>query len=212
MDGGAWKTAIHGVAEGRTRLSDFTFTFHFHALEKEMATHSSVLAWRIPDTGEPGGLLSMGSHRVGHDWSDLAAATIFTFGPQFLMLFHWSGFCVFFWIWWPLCFQWSMVKMTLGDFSRLLKTISILPPAFENPSWGPVTWYVSSPTAQRLPCWEKAPANVSGPHTKVLGSQERQIFNQSWVASSPRIHILTLVTISQLQVRCRVQTSQLKFS
>ena len=58
----------------QTRLSDFTFTFHFHALEKEMATHSSVLAWRIPGTGEPGGLPSMGSHRVGHDWSDLAAA------------------------------------------------------------------------------------------------------------------------------------------
>ena len=67
MDGGAWKTAVHGVAEGRTRLSDFTFTFHFHALEKEMATHSSVLAWRIPGTAEPGGLSSMGSHRVGHD-------------------------------------------------------------------------------------------------------------------------------------------------
>ena len=74
MDGGAWKAAVHGVAEGRTRLSDFTFTFHFHALEKEMATHSSVLAWRIPGTGEPRGLPSMGSHRVRHDWSDLAAA------------------------------------------------------------------------------------------------------------------------------------------
>ena len=57
----------HGVAKSRTRLSDFTFTFHFHALEKDMATHSSVLAWRIPGTGEPGGLSSMGSHRVGHD-------------------------------------------------------------------------------------------------------------------------------------------------
>ena len=74
MDGGAWKAAVHEVAEGWTRLSDFTFTFHFHALEKEMAPHSSVLAWRIPGTGEPGGLSSMGSHRVGHDWSDLAAA------------------------------------------------------------------------------------------------------------------------------------------
>ena len=74
MDGGAWKAAVHGVAEGQTQLSDFTFTFHFHALEKEMATHSSVLAWRIPGTGEPGGLSSMGSHRVRHDWSDLAAA------------------------------------------------------------------------------------------------------------------------------------------
>ena len=65
---------VHGVAKGQTRLSDFTFTFHFHALEKEMATHSRVLAWRIPGTGEPGGLPSMGSHRVRHDWSDLAAA------------------------------------------------------------------------------------------------------------------------------------------
>ena len=67
MDGGAWKAAVHGVTEGRTQLSDFTFTFHFHAMEKEMATHSSVLAWRIPETAEPGGLLSMGPHRVRHD-------------------------------------------------------------------------------------------------------------------------------------------------
>ena len=67
MDGGAWKAAVHGVAKSQTRLRDLTFTFHFHALEKEMATHSSVLAWRIPGTGEPGGLLSMGSHRVGHN-------------------------------------------------------------------------------------------------------------------------------------------------
>ena len=74
MDGGAWWAAVHGVAKSRTRLSDFTFTFHFHALEKEMATHSSVLAWRIPETEESGGLPTMGSHRVGHDWSDLAAA------------------------------------------------------------------------------------------------------------------------------------------
>ena len=67
MDRGAWKAAVHGVARSRTRLSDFTLTFHFHALEKEMATHSSVLAWRIPGMAEPGGLPSMGSHRVGHD-------------------------------------------------------------------------------------------------------------------------------------------------
>ena len=67
MNGGAWKAAVHGVTEGQTRLSDFTFTFHFNALEKEMATHSSILAWRIPGTGGPGGLLSMGSHTVGHD-------------------------------------------------------------------------------------------------------------------------------------------------
>ena len=67
MDGGAWWAAVHGVARSPTRLSDFTFPFHFHAFEKEMATHSSVLAWRIPGMGEPGGLPSMGLHRVGHD-------------------------------------------------------------------------------------------------------------------------------------------------
>ena len=67
MDRGTWCATVHGVAESRARLSDFTFTFHFHALEKEMATHSSVLSWRIPGTGEPGGLPSMGSHRVGDD-------------------------------------------------------------------------------------------------------------------------------------------------
>ena len=72
QDRRAWCGAVHGVTKSQRRLSDFTFTFHFHALEKEMATHSSVLAWRIP-----GGLLSMGLHRVGHDWSDLAAAAVF---------------------------------------------------------------------------------------------------------------------------------------
>ena len=66
MNGGAWWAAVHGATKSWTQLSDFTFTFHFQALEKEMATHSSVLAWRIPGTGEPGGLLSVGSHRVGH--------------------------------------------------------------------------------------------------------------------------------------------------
>ena len=74
MDGGAWWAAVHGVAKGQTRLSNFAFTFHFHALEKEMATHSSVLAWRIPGMGEPGGLPSLGLHRVRHNWSDLAVA------------------------------------------------------------------------------------------------------------------------------------------
>ena len=81
-DRGAWWAAVYGVAQSRTRLSDFTFTFHFPALEKDVATHSSVLAWRIPGMGEPGGLPSMGSHRVRHDWSDLAAA--WTIAPQLL--------------------------------------------------------------------------------------------------------------------------------
>ena len=76
MDRGAWCAAVHGVAGGPTQLGNFTFTFHFHALEREMATHSSVLAWRIPGTGEPGGLPSVGSHRVGHDWSDLVVVVV----------------------------------------------------------------------------------------------------------------------------------------
>ena len=77
MDGGGWQAAVPGVAKSRTQLSDFTFTFPFHALEKVMATHSSVLAWRILGTAEPGGLLSTGLHSVGHNRSDLAAAANF---------------------------------------------------------------------------------------------------------------------------------------
>ena len=87
MEGGAWWAAVHGVARSQTRLSDFTFTFHFHALEKEMATHSSVFAWRIPGTADPGGLPSMGSHKVGHDWSDLAAAA----AAELLYINPWSS-------------------------------------------------------------------------------------------------------------------------
>ena len=104
MDGGAWKAAVHGVAEGWTQLSDFIFTFHFHALEKEMATHSSVLAWRIAGTGKPGRLPSLGSHRVGHDWSDLAPVCV-TLGkllnfsvPQFPHI-HWNITGVPGWLW-----------------------------------------------------------------------------------------------------------------
>ena len=82
MDGGAWWAAVHGVAKSQTRLSDFTFTFHFHALEKEMATHSCILAWRVPGTEAPGGLPSMESHRVGHDRSDLAAAAAWSHFEQ----------------------------------------------------------------------------------------------------------------------------------
>ena len=78
MDGRAWWAAVNGVVKSRTGLSDFTFTFHFHALEKEMATHSSVLPWRIPGTGEPGGLPSMGSHKVGHNLAAAAAAHCWT--------------------------------------------------------------------------------------------------------------------------------------
>ena len=90
MDGGAWWATVHGVAKSRTRLSDFTFTFHFHALEKEMATHSSVLAWRIPGIGEPDGLSSTGLHRVGHDWSHLAAAAAAAYSLSWALLFKLS--------------------------------------------------------------------------------------------------------------------------
>ena len=86
MDGGAWWAPVPGVAKSWTQLSDFTFTFHFHALEKEMATHSSVLAWRIPGTEEPGGLPSQGSHRVGHDWSNLPAAAACCIMPLIIFL------------------------------------------------------------------------------------------------------------------------------
>ena len=90
MDRGAWKAAVHGVAEGQTQLSDFTFTFHFHALEKEMATHSSVLAWRIPGTGERGGLLSMGSHTVRHSslWYSLTCSST---APVSAFIVTWSS-------------------------------------------------------------------------------------------------------------------------
>ena len=94
MDRGAWWAAVHGVAKSWTRLSDFTFTFHFHALEKEMATHSSVLAWRIPGMGEPSGLLSMGLHRVRHDWSDLAAAVAATHISELILLKLYNNFCI----------------------------------------------------------------------------------------------------------------------
>ena len=98
IDGGAWWATVHGVSRSQTQLSDFTFTFHFHAVEKEMAIHSSVLAWRIPGMGELGGLPSMGSHRVGHNWSDLAVAVaMLLLYSEFLlwrslerMIFRWN--------------------------------------------------------------------------------------------------------------------------
>ena len=105
MDRGAWLAAVDGVARSRIRLSDSTFTFHFDALEKEMATHSSVLAWRIPGTGEPGGLPSMGSHRVGHDWSDLAAAAGHSSPPtpnffiDFLFFLFFEALFLFIYFW-----------------------------------------------------------------------------------------------------------------
>ena len=91
MDGGAWWAAVRGVTKSRTQLRDFTFTFHFHALEKGMATHSSVLAWRIPGMAEPGGRPSMWSHRVGHDWIDLAAAAcLYSLTRKLkVILLHW---------------------------------------------------------------------------------------------------------------------------
>ena len=117
-DGWAWKAAVRGVAEGRIRLSVFTFTFHFHALEKEMAAHSGVLAWRIPGTGKPGGLPSLGSHRVGHNWSDLAASWFWWRGSgprqccwaQWETVNHYLYFDVWFWILFQLV---SQAELTL---------------------------------------------------------------------------------------------------
>ena len=99
MDGRAWWAAVHGVAKSQTRLSNFTFTFHFHALEKEIATHSSVLVWRIPGMGEPGGLPSMGSHRVGHDWSDLAVVAM----VGNILFNHWF-----------VCWTWDFLDLFFG--------------------------------------------------------------------------------------------------
>ena len=121
MDGGAWWAAVHGVAMSRTRLSDFTLTFHFHVLEREMATHSSVLAWRIPGTGEPAGLPSMGSQRVGHDWSDLAAAAA---SPEKVQLF-----CLFFaeLLWERVCLsELERVLYVLGNHFCKLHTVHCL--------------------------------------------------------------------------------------
>ena len=102
MDGGAWWAAVHEVTRSRTQLSDFTFTSHFHAVEREMATHSSVLAWRIPGTGETGGLLSLGSHRVGHDWSNLATAAAATCSIFYLLPLNITNFISFSFLRWSL--------------------------------------------------------------------------------------------------------------
>ena len=133
LDRGAWWAAVHGVAKSWTWLSSFTFTFHFHALEKEKATHSSVLASRIPGTkkkkkripgmGEPGGLLSMGSHRVRHDWSDLAAAAagLTAYRPTMVFL-------------WPLYF----LKLDLGLKAWLFRSWIFLTRIRER--WCYITW------------------------------------------------------------------------
>ena len=113
MDGGTWWAAVHGVVKSQTRLSDFIFTFHSHALEKEMATHSSVLAWRIPGTEEPGRLPSLELHRVGHDWSDLAVATLLETISFFSIsgtLWFLSGMCV--------CVCVCALKAPCEDFSH----------------------------------------------------------------------------------------------
>ena len=127
MDGGAWKAAVRGVARSQTRLSDFTFTLHFHALEKEMATHSRVLAWRIPGTGEPGELLSLGSHRVGHDWSDLAAilGKFSTFLMVFLFVF----------------FFWGSYDSNVGAFNIVLEVSEIVLISFNSFFFFPL-WFI----------------------------------------------------------------------
>ena len=133
MDGGAWWAAVHEVAKSRTRLSDFTFTFHFHTMEKAMETHSSVLAWRIPGTAEPGGLPSMGSHRVRHDWSDLAAVLglILWSLCSVLCLLSWSLFQSLFYLIW--------VMLLLLSFGPHLQEISFSSPSVSICMW-PSVW------------------------------------------------------------------------
>ena len=91
MDRGAWWSVVHGVAKSWTRLSDFTFTFHFHALEKKMATHSNILAWRIPGMEEPGGLPSMGWHRVRHDWRDSSSRALIELRDYYYFFHVWDA-------------------------------------------------------------------------------------------------------------------------
>ena len=134
MDGGAWWATVHGVSKSQTRLSDFTWTFHFHALEKEMATHSRVLAWRIPGMAEPGGLPSVGSHRVRHGWRDLAAAC-------FPILFSTEVICFFYFSKWLLfsCVQvWDLVQY------RVYETLYF----FRLKSYG--MWYIQHITVTYL--------------------------------------------------------------
>ena len=134
MERGAWWASVHGVSKSQTRLSDFTFTFHFHALQKEMATHSSVLAWRIPGTEEPGGLPSLGSHRVGHDWSDLAAVAVteltdaWVFSVQILLCFL-SQF-----IEWELASEEVLEMFPLGQVILVLQ-FDVLPERTMSVAW-----------------------------------------------------------------------------
>ena len=134
MDGRAWWAAVHGVAEGQTRLSDFTFTFHFPALENEMATHSSVLAWRIPGMEEPGGLPSMGSHRVGHDWSDLAVAA------AAIPLHLYMGQTL-----WLMSKGWNVAEIILSDFGDKFSSASL--------SWDACSW-IASPFSDKAKLWQ----------------------------------------------------------
>ena len=122
MEGGAWWAAVHGVTKSQRRLSDFTFSFHFHALEKEMATHSSVLAWRIPGTGEPSGLPSMGSHRVGHEWSDAAAAA-----AQSLLLYRVLSLLKSLWCHYTILCCVKRGTPMFGQFYSLTRVFGLLP-------------------------------------------------------------------------------------
>ena len=148
MDGGAWSAAVHGVATSQTLLSDFTFAFHFHALEEEMATHSSVLALRIPGMGEPGGLPSMGSHGVGHDWSDLA--------ERERVLSH-SGYRTRFWHLNVDFMAWTFKKSySIARASLVAQTGKNLP-AMQSPSFNP--WVRKIPWRRE---WQPTPVFLPG--------------------------------------------------
>ena len=133
MDGGAWWAAVHGVSKSRTRLSNFSFTFHFHALEKEMATHSSVLARRIPGSGEPGGLLFMGSHRVGHDWSDLAVAAVMNEVPPLLHILAKTLLAILVGVWWHWIMVLIYIFLNTNDMEHFLRLLLLGYPLWGKP-------------------------------------------------------------------------------
>ena len=149
------KAAVHGVEQSPTWLSDFPFTFHFHALEKEMATHSSVLAWRIPGKGEPGGLPSMGSHRVRHDWSDLAAAVAAAAAAM-----GWS-------IWW-----WSRRKAKKETVSHHQGGWGASQESQKVSTWG--LWFLEEPRSPCSPCRTVALTGVSPSHCLQLLSHNKR--------------------------------------
>ena len=186
MDGEARWAAVHGVAKSQTQLSDFTFTFHFHALEKEMATHSSVLAWRIPRTGELGRLPSMGSHRVWHYWSDLAAAAavlkLVIKSFTFLWLHTLKFICIHVAVQ-SLSHVWLFATPWTATHQAFLPSLS--PEVCFN-SWPSSWWHfltISSSAAPFFLCLQSFPASGSSPMSYLFSIRWPKYWNFSFSIS-----------------------------